>query len=349
MKRYGLFLVPLLLLFMLAFAACSSSETEHDHGEETELTRFLNPILISISALDAQHVWVAEHSSVDGALHNAIWFYDGAAWNQQFECENLLSDVCALDEDHVWATGAYAIFFYDGSNWSTQYDEHDDFVSVSAADETHVWAVGTEGGIYFFDGEEWAEEYKPEDVLFNVFALDANHVWALSGPYTEHEAENGTLVRQVESGSIYFYDGSSWEKQYEHEGLVSGDIWSADADHAWASGFLGAVFAFEGSEWGEQHKARDMLLQGGSAADADHAWAVGNLNANMVEIDLSSSELPPLGSIFFYDGSMWTLQAEVAKPVMDVCALDSNHVWAAGAGGNVFFYDGNSWAPIAFP
>lgn len=357
MKRYRWLIIPLLLFFMLAFAACGSSETEHDHGEEgeheqpeeTELTRFLNPILIAISALDAQHVWVVEHSSVEGALYNAIWFYDGAAWEKQFECENLLSDICALDEEHVWATGAHAVFFYNGSEWSTQYDEHDDFVAVSAADENHVWAAGTEGGVYFYDGEEWGEEYKPEDVTFNVFAWDENNVWALSGPYTEREVEEGKIARQVESSSIYFYDGSSWKKQYEHEGLVSGDIWSSDAEHAWASGFLGAIFAYGGTGWGEQYRTEGILLQAGSAADADHAWAAGNLNADMTDIDLSSSEVPPLGRILYFDGSAWTPQAEMEKPVMDVCALAADDVWASGAGGRVFFYDGSSWIPIAFP
>ena len=191
--------------------------------------------LLSVSALDASHVWAAGD--------NGIYFFDGSSWRQQLNGV-AISDVSATHTGIAWAVGKDSTYFFDGSSWITN-----SMISITggyharifALDRSHVWLVHGASGdeVYFFDGSSWHRQYKTppysyvtesggdygED-LTDICAVDEKHAWAVS-----------------DKGGIFFFNGESWSMQYRahrysdtkensSKGLVSVSFLSVSAPDA---------------------------------------------------------------------------------------------------------------------
>ncbi len=150
--------------------------------------------------------------------------------------------------------------------------------------------------------------------LSGVLALDANHVWAVG-----------------DSGTILFFDGSTWSVQDSGISSWLGGVSGLDANHVWAVGYGGTILFYDGSNWATQGSGTTNDLYRICALDSNHVWAVGDG-----------------GIILFYNGSNWSTQAsETTNALFGVSAADANHVWAVGDGGIILFYDGSNWSTQA--
>ncbi|MCG2794749.1 MAG: hypothetical protein L6427_02565, partial [Actinomycetia bacterium] len=88
----------------------------------------------------------------------------------------------------------------------------------------------------------WALQYQTgPNSLTAVSAADASHVWA------------------VGNGTIFFFDGNRWSRQYEDPEKAPRDICAVDPSHAWASGGdgKGVIFFYDGSTWVRQYETGD--------------------------------------------------------------------------------------------
>ena len=271
-----------------------------------------------VTAADRQHVWVV------GNL-GRIAFFDGSKWTPQVSgTPDALHAVSALDTDSVWAVGARGtVLYYNGLSWTSRASgTQNTLYDVAAVDSEHVWAVGSEGTILFYNGSGWIPQNTAVDWdLAGVAAADLNHVWA------------------VGDGGVLFYDGSTWQKQWENaEGkppLSLKCVSAVDSDHVWAAGnsveqanpTVASILYYDGSGWEQQHRVPDCKLNAISAKKT--VWAVTST-----------------GLILSYDGE-WedSFIAPSYTRLEDICALE-NRAWAVGIRWStpvIYSYDGE-WA-----
>jgi hypothetical protein len=224
--------------------------------------------LTTVSACDANHIWV-------GSQSGSIYFCDGSKWAQQHDLgDEVVQNIFALDPTHVWAVGGNksksSIYFFNGATWSEQtalqgMDYSSGFTDVFAVDAAHVWAVA-KPGFYFYDGRHWSRQWTDESGVHDVFvqgvaAADANHVWATSG-----------------NGDTYFFNGKSWRKLTQ-EGQSLSDKWCiavASKNCVWTAGKQESLSFWDGTTWsiqtgkGVQFKNTASI----SAADTEHVFSV---------------------------------------------------------------------------
>jgi len=241
--------------------------------------------------------------------------------------------------------------------------------SITAADRTHVWTVGS-GQVYFNGGGDWAKQAELGGDLLSVSAADKSHVWA-SG--------KEAIDTPQSTGVIYFFDGSSWKKQFGSADLMIDHVAAGAPDNVWASGWNGSeghIYHFDGSAWSLFASAghvQDIAVSGGKAflvqepkqgtsevmAFNGTAWA-----------PYYAAKTTRLGIAFAGPSTVWTVggDAERSESVIErisypspgkvsdfsipdfltkVAAADTTHVWAVGGigyKGPVYFFDGSKWA-----
>jgi hypothetical protein len=258
--------------------------------------------------------------------------------------------------------------------------EHMDYslVNASILNQNQIWAINwTDTGhrdseVVFYNGSNWERQYLAESTLLTyIYALDDSHVWAVGGKGSEGEMR----------GVIYFFNGVTWELQYEERGM-SGflGIVASDASHVWATSR--GVYFFDGQTWTRQY-ASEERFQTIASYNSANAWAASESGivyhfngivweeqqalfgtdanvfisyARSFALDSYSVWLAVYNTesleckVFFYDGSRWNEQITMPYDIIvaSVFALNEEHVWAAGGSGSnipcpILFYDGKEW------
>lgn len=134
-------------------------------------------------------------------------------------------------------------------------------------------------------------------------------------------------------GTIYRYDGSSWNAMSSPSGADLNDVEVVDGNTAFAVGRKGEVLQLAGGVWTSIGGFTNEDLFGVWAASATDVYAVGKK-----------------GTLFHYDGSVWTDQSAAAgtnnKNLEDAWG-DGNFFYAVGDDGRLYRYDRNagSWLP----
>jgi plastocyanin len=263
--------------------------------------------LYGVSALDISNVWAVGHAGV-------ILHYNGTAWSPQDSgTAHQLHGVEALETSNVWAVGALgAILHYDGTRWSAQDSGCTALLrGVSAADRFNVWAVGGTN-ILHYNGVEWVHQTAENACLLSgVVALSPSDVWAVHTDYSPP----------------WHYDGTHWSRASSSVGSECHAVSGLDHDHVWMVSLTGKIIFFDGSQMYHQDQTAG-IIRDISASAPGNAWAVG------------------LQCALHYNGLRWTTWTGAVfafKTFYGVSTLDTNNVWAVGAGGAVLHYDGLSW------
>ena len=154
------------------------------------------------------------------------------------------------------------------------------------------------------------------------------------------------------SGSILFYNGSTWTAQTSGVSTLLYAVWGTSASSVWAVGASGVIRFFDGSSWASQSSGVGTDLRGVWGASASYVWAVGSS-----------------GVIRFFDGSTWASSTsgtavtlhdvwdsganviELTDDSSDILQDDDGNditgtsaVWAVGASGTIRYYNGSAWA-----
>lgn len=170
-------------------------------------------------------------------------------------------------------------------------------------------AVSCGGAGVESQGFSFELQFEQEEMTFrDVTALDSEHAWAVG--------DDGKS-----DGSIYYFDGHNWKKQYAINGQLNA-VSAVDRELVWAAG--NDVFFFNGA-WSKQFEPPEALNDI-FALDEESVWAVGQE-----------------GGIYHFDGLSWSKQHQSPGELTCVLAIDPRHVWAVGVRADILFFDGNRW------
>ncbi len=306
-------------------------------------TELLPETIWKTSAVDATHIWGLGGTANGGLVDrgSTIYFFDGTAWTLQAQVGPSLTDIFALDAQHVWAVGGpsitqngYQILFFDGTHWQAQASfAQGELLSgvnvIWAADATHIWA----GGSYVSAGKSedhyWDSILSSDGSSWSVYWQDSG-----SGDGRQFSAMSGASSTDIWLGgwnSIMRYNGINWTE--ESSPYIFEDLKVADATHIWATnGFL--ILFNNGSAWSEYDlKLHTYGPVGLSVLDTTHVWVCDNRDA------------------WFFDGTAWAkfpFMAEATPNLSDIEAFDSHHVWGLSFG-RIFFFDGETWSQQFLP
>ncbi len=148
------------------------------------------------------------------------------------------------------------------------------------------------------------------------------------------EGESGTGYAVGDSGTVLYYDGSTWS--LVNTGLSLGNINLYDlaerADTVWVVGDSGKIVFFEGSSWSFQTSGVTTAL-----------FAIDNVGG--------SHSLFAVGAggviLFSANGTTWSPQTSGVTDTLFVTGGPAANNWfAAGQGGTALHWDGSSWSPL---
>lgn len=272
------------------------------------MTRKLAAVLVLALALTAVTLPGA-HGTVSGNLQG--WF------RQQSGTTARLSQVDAVNENVVWATGANGTILKTvdgGDNWVAQDAgfTNRDLTCVSAVDEDTAWVVGNNGACLFTTdgGASWNPPpgtFPPDPLpanlnLHGVHSFGADCAWAVGA--------NGTVLRTRDGGG-------TWEIQDSGTAEHLKGISAADINNAWAVGDNGScIHTTDGGQTWSSQQVTSRTILGVAAVSSDSCWVTSRW-----------------GEIFkTYDrGSTWVQQGSpVDNPLTDISAVDNSFAWAVG-------------------
>jgi hypothetical protein len=235
--------------------------------------------------------------------------------------------IWASSASDAWAVGGTntnvpRIMHWDGSQW--MYVPKDNgglgYSAVWGSGATDVWALGDQGSILHGDGQSWSDTTPNTamQIWDSVKGSGPQDVWAVGPRALNHWTGSAWTPFTISGGVNY-----EWA-----------DVWSVDANTAWAVGAvqLGtapAIAAWNGASWAATSPppmcSQNGLLNGVWASAATDVWVTG-----------------PCGTLHF-DGANWTQSNTMGG--RRVWGSSKDDVWVAGASGALMHWDGTAWSP----
>ena len=337
-------------------------------------------------------VWGASASDVFAVGQGgAIYHYDGASWSSMTSpTGQSLNAVWGASGTDVFAVGdSGTIIRYDGSSWSTMTSPTASYLyGVWGESGSNLYIAGASGQVYHWDGSNWSYQGLP-GYHYGVFGFpgapyfvagDYGRVFRYQSGAWSQIAPTATLTTYSlngiwgssenniyamgGNGSIFHYDGSTWNNESIGGNISFNRIWGLAADDIYAVGIdtsvnpaLWQVYHFDGSSWSQVASGSGYTLYdvwGSQSVDvsgkANDVYAVGGT------VNVSH---PPADQyyILHYDGTSWS-QVDSgsgfhATGIWGSASLDgsgrANDVFVCGqntnqSGGYIRRYDGSAWS-----
>ena len=189
--------------------------------------------LLGVAAAGPNDIWAVGWKRSGDGLQSLLLHYDGTGWTEGVAVpkvgtgDNVLTDVSALSNDDVWATGYYVdgtkyktlTLHYDGTTWNhvpspSGADGTSILRGIDAFSPTNIWAVGFEyraavdhyvASTQHWDGSSWTafpsavskDGMKDSDMFDVVMGPDASQVWAVGR--AGFRINRGDITANVES------------------------------------------------------------------------------------------------------------------------------------------------------
>jgi hypothetical protein len=171
--------------------------------------------LLGVAAAGPNDIWAVGWKNSGDGLRSLLLHYDGTGWTEGATVpkvgtgDNVLTDISAVSNDDVWATGYYVdgtkyktlTLHYNGTTWShvpssNGADGTDILMGIDASSPTNAWTVGFEyrtapnhyvASTQHWDGSGWttlpsaiSRDGTQESAMFDVArAPGASQVWAV--------------------------------------------------------------------------------------------------------------------------------------------------------------------------
>jgi hypothetical protein len=280
--------------------------------------------------VDNEHIWAAGTIRDDeDNMKGAVNFFNGKEWAVQLEAgavERFLR-IGGIDNEHLWAVGGTkdshgVIYYYDGTSWERQFETASIMRDLSVQDGEHVWAV-SESAVYSYNGYTWEESLEGEE-FWCICSVDPTHVWAANMLFND-EDEYG--IDFYGEGSIYAYDGSTWNRQLDTDSAFvrlactdTENIWAIGVDSMKGDDFRSSIYKYDGDSWDKHHEFGEILTAI-AAYDDCNVWSAGE-------------------TLHFFNGENWSELIDLGEPINDISVEDIGTVWLATSNGNIYLGSG---------
>ncbi len=280
-------------------------------------TSGVNVDLYNVDCVSRTEAWVVGLSGT--ILHTTD---GGANWvRQTSNTSNDLYGVDFINSSTGWAVGSGPTILYTstgGSAWGTQSAATSkNLLNVVFIDASRGWATGVTGAIVGTTngGVTWTEELTGEWAwLWGVTAVSTNCAWAFGGDWFQNIAP------------IFYYNGSSWRKQFDVTQTRDGNsIAAVNSSVVWAVGGDGVIYFTSngGSSWSRQTSGTTEMLRCIEAKSVNSCWAVGS--GGMI---LHTSN----------GGQVWLRQpSAMTDTLFGVSMFDTLVGWTVGKNGQIFY------------
>ena len=202
--------------------------------------------LVGVSAIDANHAWIAGGSGLVLVTPDG-----GATWTQQASAATAatgqpLDDIDFADLDHGWAVGfngTIIVTANGGTTWKAQTAPPaaatQSIDAVTCSDPTHAWAGYGDGTILATKdgGKTWSVQANNAGMggILDMTCTDADHVWVA--------ALGGILA--TSNG------GASWKRQSVGTSSAIAGVTFASESVGWAVARDGSIFKTTDGGWGD--------------------------------------------------------------------------------------------------
>lgn len=296
-----------------------------------------------------------------------LFFSYGMKWRVQFSLidkDDRITRVAAVDGTAFAigdVTGGTALYSRGPAEWTAVERSSTRFSDVAATDAQHVWVTTSGGYVLFYDGKTLTGQLDMSNLyggatdcdLYSVCASNPSNVWA-AGELTYYPAETpgwrsiDDPIKPVDTGVVYYFNGDSWSQSVllQDERLLA--VTAADAGHVWVASADGDIFFFDGTSWNLQYRSGEQITAL-AAADDKHVWAASGSGSGYDIGILPTAEYRNKcdGKVFFFNGSQWALQCTMVEVrFRDLCAIDSEHVWAVGIDAQQMTKEGTTKQPF---
>jgi photosystem II stability/assembly factor-like uncharacterized protein len=238
-------------------------------------------------------------------------------WQNPYPYGNWLTDVLALDSNHIFAVGDFSDLLLTkdgGTNWecASVYRSDVTLTGISFADSSTIWAVGTSGSIVRTTdgGMNWsAIDGKTTEHLWDVFFISKDRGWICGGSFS-----HGGIVLSTSDG------GATWTQHADNK-ILSACFFLTE-DVGWVVGYEGTILKTVdgGSTWTSQISPSSADLQSVFFVSDSLGWIVGSGG-----IIMKTSN----------GGQSWTFkQIAGANDLSDVAFASSDTGWVVGDGGS---------------
>ncbi|MCI0451193.1 MAG: hypothetical protein L0Z51_02240 [Candidatus Latescibacteria bacterium] len=240
--------------------------------------------------------------------------WDGASWS------SVTTGLVATTLNAVFVTGDEVfiggsnkkLWHYDGTSWSsftaTTSSAFDDFSVVTGTGASAVYALGQARLMYRWDGTNWSDFSDPFfNSTYNFFSGYAYGVGlATGGDYN------------AASSNVAIYNSVSWAPL--SDGVASDalwDVWTFDANHAYAVGDGGTILERDAAGWSNvTHGLTTESLYTVWASSGSNVYAAGEG-----------------GVVVRFDGSSWApVNTGLGTvPLYDISGQGPNDTWIVGS------------------
>ena len=293
-----------------------------------------------------------------------VMHYDGAAWSEvwvptfpsvsTYPTTPSFGGIWGSGEDDIFISGSHgSVIHYDGTSWKRMYSGlRTRLTDIWKLSGTEIVAVGDDGLIVRYDGACWWP-------MRSGTRLDLNTVWGTAPDDMYAAGEDATILH---------YDGAAWTVQYTgNEYLELRDVRGSSATDVWAVGDAGSIVHFDGTAWTPMPSYTIQTLHRVWPFAPDDVWATGHRLRHYDGVVWRDATNTPDDEgfgpfwanapddifvraddnrIHHYDGSQWSLSADLGTSTYDLWGTGGSDMYAACAYGNIVHFDGNAWNPM---
>lgn len=262
--------------------------------QKITLPYFLETDLNAIYFTDADHGYV-------GGKNGTILRYTNGTWT--FLNNNVVSSdinaIEAVNPNDVWF-GSWNLYHYDGNSFTSYALPGNAYINdIQFTNDSTGWAIG----------------YRTSDYKQIIYKY-SNSTWAIdtvlsSGSlYSIQMLSNGTGWVSADNGTLYHYNGSSWEKQIIDSIYPPGlrKILFTDNNHGWVLGYGGAYYQYDNGTWTRYYYYEGYFSD--IISTSTNLWACS-----------------PSGNIYRYEQNEWQPTFNNYAGFRNIQVPDSDHIW----------------------
>ena len=309
--RNGLIVVIMLVTVLTAAVVSASGEWEQINGFS----------MTNISMISAEAGWGVSFPCGGDSNEISVYRWDGTAWNNWYvlfgeepPCRGAIQMVSETDGWIAIPNGfngdATDLHRWTGSDWilftTIEHPGSLGIVNFDMLNANDIYAssgAGVQAEFFHWNGTEWRLQGRGPGGNFT--GRDISMV----------SATDGWSIGAFES--ISRWDGSSWSA-YTPQGQTEGDrlfaIDMVSADDGWIVGNNGLIKRWQNGDWSDFPSPTDAGIRD-----------VEMLNAS---VGYASTDL---GEILRWDGTNWTVVADLTGNLSDIEMFDANNGFAGGS------------------